>query len=79
MKSRSRLKIHNNVRKVALRIYAVGLPTYLKFEFLKLVERRVEKRVMVEGRWPVWVRSATPNLRVAVLNLTEEYEFLKLL
>lgn len=79
MKSRSRLKIHNSVRKVAHRVYAVGLLTYLKFEFLKLVGRRVEKRVMIDGSWRVWVRSATPDLRVAILNLAEEYEFLKLL
>ena len=76
MKSRSRLKIHNSVRKVALRVYAVGLLTYLKFEFLKLVGRRVERRVMIDGRWPIWVRSATPGLRVAILDLTEEFECL---
>ena len=44
MKSRSRLKIHNNVRKVALRVYAVGLLIYLKFELLKLAGRRVERQ-----------------------------------
>ncbi len=31
---------------------------------------------MVDGRWPIWVRSATPDLRVAILNLTEEFECL---
>ena len=77
MKSRSRLKIHNSVRKIALRVYAVGLLTYLKFELLKLTGRRVEKRVMVDSRWPIWVRSATPDLRVAILNLTEEFEVLR--
>ncbi len=76
MKYRSRLKIHNNVRKIALRVYAVGLLTYLKFELLKLVGRRVERQVVVDGRWPIWVRSATPDLRVAILNLTEEFEYL---
>ncbi len=76
MKSRSRLKNYNSVRKVTLRVYAVGLLTYLKFELLKLAGRRVERQVTVDGRWPIWVRSATPDLRVAILNLTEEFEFL---
>ena len=76
MKSRLRLKIYKGVKKIALRVYVVGLLTYLKFELMKLVGRRVEKRVVIDGRWPIWVRSATPDLRVAVLNLTEEFESL---
>ena len=76
MKSRSRLKFHNDVRKIAIRVYALGLLTYPKLEFLKLAGRRVERRVMVNGRWPIWVHSTTPDLRVAILNLTEEFEFL---
>ena len=74
--SRSRLKIYNEVRKVALRVCAVGLLTYLRFELLKLTGRRIERRIMIYGRWPVWVRSATPDLRTAVVNLTEEFDCL---
>jgi len=77
MRSRSRLKIYNDVRKIALRVYAVGLLTYLKFELLKLARRKIEKRVMIHDRWPVWVRSATPDQRVAILNLTEEFDCLR--
>ena len=76
MKFRSRLKIYNEVRKVALRVYAVGMLTYLKFELLKLIGRRIERQVMVHGRWPIWVRSATPDLRTAIVNLIEEFDCL---
>ena len=76
MKSRSRLKIYNNVRKVALRVSAVGMLTYLKFEFLKLLGRRIERLVMIHDRWPIWVCSATPDLRTAIVNLTEEFDCL---
>ena len=31
---------------------------------------------MIHGRWPVWVRSATPDLRTAIANLTEEFDCL---
>ena len=76
MTSRSRLKIYNEVRKVALRVCAVGMLTYLKFELLKLMWRRVERRIMIHGRWPMWVRSATPDLRTAIVNLTVEFDCL---
>ena len=76
MTSGSSLKIYNEVRKVALRVCAVGLLTYLKFELLKLTGRRIERRVMIHDRWPIWVRSATPDLRTAIVNLTEEFDCL---
>ena len=38
--------------------------------------RRVERQVMIHDRWPIWVRSATPDLRTAIVNLTEEFDCL---
>lgn len=54
-----------------------GSLTYLKFEFLKLARRRVDQQVLIDGSWSRWVCSATPTVRVAILNLTEIFEFLR--